>query len=92
MKFIWGREVIYNLFPKFHVNHERFSFYGHRKSEEGADSDVICNGNGLSYGMRLLQKTTLGWLAKTKVNMAFDWLSNFLTSDHGSSVFLRNPT
>ena len=35
--------MIYNLFPKFHVKHERFSFYGHRKPEEGADTDVICN-------------------------------------------------
>ena len=47
---------------------------------------------GLSHGVRLLQKTTLPWLANTKVNMAFDWLSNFLTSDHASGVFLRDLT
>ena len=37
------QEVIYNLFPKFHVRHEGFSFYGPRKSEEGADTDLIYN-------------------------------------------------
>ena len=41
MKFIYGRNVICDLFPKFHVRHERFSFYGPRKSDEGADTDLI---------------------------------------------------
>ena len=27
--------MVYNLFPKFHVIHETFSFYGYHKSEEG---------------------------------------------------------
>ena len=35
--------MIYNLFPKFHVRHDGFSFYGHRKSDEGADTDLITN-------------------------------------------------
>ena len=29
--------MIYDLFPKFYVRHEGFSFYGPRKSDEGAD-------------------------------------------------------
>ena len=29
--------MIYNLFPKFHVRHEGFSFYGPRKSDKGTD-------------------------------------------------------
>ena len=36
-----GGEMIYNLFPKFHVKHWGFLFYGPRKSEEGADTDLI---------------------------------------------------
>ena len=43
MKLIGGREVNYNLFPKFHVRHEGFSFYAPRKSDEGADTDLIYN-------------------------------------------------
>ena len=35
--------MIYNLFLKFHVRHEGFSFYGPRKSDEGADTDLIYN-------------------------------------------------
>ena len=33
--------MIYNLFPKFHWRHEGFSFYGPRKADEGADTDLI---------------------------------------------------
>ena len=33
--------MIYNLSPKFHVRHEGLSFYGPRKSDEGADTDLI---------------------------------------------------
>ena len=33
--------MIYNLFPKFHVRYEGFSFYGPRKSDGGADTDLI---------------------------------------------------
>mgnify|MGYP001796792324 FL=1 len=33
--------MIYNLFQKFHVKHEGFSSYGPRKSDEGADTDLI---------------------------------------------------
>ena len=32
-----------HFFLKFHVRHERFSFYGPRKSDEGADTDLIYN-------------------------------------------------
>ena len=35
--------MIYNLFPKFHVRHEGFSFYSPIKSNKAADTDVICN-------------------------------------------------
>ena len=38
---IWGREVIHNLFPKFYVRYEGYLFHGPRKSEEGADTDLI---------------------------------------------------
>ena len=41
VKFILGREVICNLFPKFRIRHERCSFYGPRKSDEGVDTDLI---------------------------------------------------
>ena len=43
VKFIIGREVIYNLFPIFHKRHEGFSFYGPKNSEEGADTILIYN-------------------------------------------------
>ena len=33
--------MIYNLFPRFNVRHEGFSFYGHRKSDRAADTDLI---------------------------------------------------
>ena len=33
--------MVYNLFPKLHVRHKEFSFYGPRKSDEGADTDLI---------------------------------------------------
>ena len=33
--------MIYNLFPKFYMRHEGFLFYGPRKSDEGADTDLI---------------------------------------------------
>ena len=35
--------MIYNLFPKFQMRHEGFSFYGPRKSDEGGDTDLIYN-------------------------------------------------
>ena len=35
--------MTYNLFPKLHVKHKGFSFYGPRTSDEGADTDVIYN-------------------------------------------------
>ena len=35
--------MIYNLFPKFQVRHEGFSFYGPRNLDEGADIDLIYN-------------------------------------------------
>ena len=35
--------MIYNLLPKLDVRHEGFSFYGPRKSDEGADTDLIHN-------------------------------------------------
>ena len=35
--------MIYILFLRFHERHEGFSFYGPRKSEEGADTDQIHN-------------------------------------------------
>ena len=35
--------VIYNLFQKFQMRHEWFSFYGLRLSDEGGDTDVIYN-------------------------------------------------
>ena len=41
VEFICGREVIYNLFPKFHAMQEGFSFYGPRKSDKGADTNLI---------------------------------------------------
>ena len=31
----------YNLFPKFHVRYEGFSFYDPIKSDEGADKDLV---------------------------------------------------
>ena len=33
--------MIHNLFPKFYVRHEGYLFHGPRKSEEGADTDLI---------------------------------------------------
>ena len=33
--------MIHNLSPKFHVRHVGFSFYGPRKSDKGADADLI---------------------------------------------------
>ena len=33
--------MIYNLSPKFHVRHVGFSFYGLRKSDKGADTDLV---------------------------------------------------
>ena len=33
----------FNLFPKFQMRHEGFSFYGLRESDEGADTDLIYN-------------------------------------------------
>ena len=39
--------MIYNLFPKFQMRHEGFSFYGPRKSDEGGDTDLIYNFYGL---------------------------------------------
>ena len=36
-----GREVIYNLYPKFQMRHE--GFYGLSESDEGADTDLIYN-------------------------------------------------
>ena len=38
---IHTREVICNSFPKFRLRHFGFSFYGLRKSDEGADADLI---------------------------------------------------
>ena len=38
-----GREVIYNLFPKFQMRHVGLSFYGPRKSDEGGDTDLTYN-------------------------------------------------
>ena len=35
--------MIYNLSPKFPVRHVGFSFYGLRKSDKGADTDLIYN-------------------------------------------------
>ena len=35
--------MIYNLFPKFQMRHEGFSFYGLRYSDEGGDIDLIHN-------------------------------------------------
>ena len=35
--------MIYKLFPKFHVRYEGFSFYGPRKSDEGADTYLMYN-------------------------------------------------
>ena len=35
--------MIYNFFPIFHVKHEGFSFYGPRKSDKGADTDLKHN-------------------------------------------------
>mgnify|MGYP001802954932 CR=1 FL=1 len=35
--------MMYNLFPKLDVRREGFSFYGPRKSDEGADTDLIHN-------------------------------------------------
>ena len=42
--------MICNLFLKFYVRHEGFSFYGPRKSDEGADTDLIYNFAGLIDG------------------------------------------
>ena len=33
--------MIYNLFLKFQMRHEGFSFYGLRESDEGGDTDLI---------------------------------------------------
>ena len=33
--------MIHNLSPKFHVRHVGFSFYCLRKSDEGADTDLV---------------------------------------------------
>ena len=33
--------MIYDLFPKFQMRYEGFSFYGLRLSDEGADTDLI---------------------------------------------------
>ena len=41
VKVIRGRAVIYNLFPKFHVRYEGFSFYVPKMSDQGADTDLI---------------------------------------------------
>ena len=38
-----NREVIYNLFLNFYVSVRSFSFCGPRKSDEGADTDLINN-------------------------------------------------
>ena len=38
-----GREVIYNLFPKFHFRQEGFSFYCPRGSDGGPDTELIYN-------------------------------------------------
>ena len=35
--------MIYNLFLKFQMRHEGFSFYGLRESDEGGDTDLIYN-------------------------------------------------
>ena len=35
--------MIYNLFPKFHMRHEGFSFYGPKNLKEGADTILIYN-------------------------------------------------
>ena len=35
--------MIYTLFPKFSVRHEGLSFYGPRKSDKGADTDLKDN-------------------------------------------------
>ena len=36
-----GKKVMYNLFPKFHMRHEEFSFNGPRKSDEEGDTDPL---------------------------------------------------
>ena len=36
-----GREVIYDLFPKFQIRHD--GFYGLSESDEGDDTDLIYN-------------------------------------------------
>ena len=33
--------MIYNLIPKFHVRHKGFSFHDPRKSDKGADKELI---------------------------------------------------
>ena len=39
---VMGRGLLLDLFGGIHVRHEGFSFYGHRKSNDGADrSDII---------------------------------------------------
>ena len=38
---LFGEIHMRQLFPKFNVRHEGFSFYGPRKSDWGADTDVI---------------------------------------------------
>ena len=43
MKFIRGKEVNDGLSPKFQMRHERFSFYDPRRSDEGADTDLLYN-------------------------------------------------
>ena len=35
--------MIYNLFLKFHMRHAGFLFYDLRSSDEGAETDLICN-------------------------------------------------
>ena len=39
--FIKVRGKICTLFPKLHVRHEGISLYGHRRPDEGADTDLL---------------------------------------------------
>ena len=41
------------LLSKFHVRHERSSFHGLRKSNEGADTDLIYNFAGLCWYLEI---------------------------------------
>ena len=52
--------MIYNLFPKFHVRHEGFSFYGPRNSDEGADTDLIYNFCWPNLPLSYLPNDTIG--------------------------------